>query len=103
MTKFKKNSFPYKSHLNSSVKVTKADGTVEVQQAMTGYQIAQVIKESSSVKFKMPRQDTKVVRMASDKQLEYLKSLGYDGTLSLTINQASSKIKELFTKSKKDF
>jgi len=42
----KKNNYSYKSHLNGPVKVTRADGTVEIQQAMTGQQIAQVIKNN---------------------------------------------------------
>ena len=41
-----KNNYSYKSHLNGPVKVTRADGTVEIQQAMTGQQIAQVIKNN---------------------------------------------------------
>jgi hypothetical protein len=41
----KKNNYSYKSHLNGPVKVTRADGTVEIQQAMTGQQIAQVVKK----------------------------------------------------------
>jgi hypothetical protein len=40
----KKNNYSYKSHLNGPVKITKPDGTIEVQPAMTGQQIAEVIK-----------------------------------------------------------
>ena len=43
----KSPKYSYKSYLNSPVKVIKADGTVTIEEALTGQQIAKVIKKSN--------------------------------------------------------
>jgi len=42
-----------------------------------------------------PNTKSPTLKMATEKQLSYLKSLGYDGTLDLTSAQASDRIKEI--------
>jgi hypothetical protein len=84
----KSPKYSYKSYLNSPVKVTKADGTVTIEEALTGQQIAAAIKKG-----KKNNQSTGVImpNPATEKQMALIKKYNMPvHSDTLTVKEASA-------------